>query len=193
MTFPPGSRGTMHRNLAVLVLALGTLTALAPTGLAQSDPAPIVTEVDPNPPGLDRGNEWVELVNPAPVEITLDGLYLTDYDACFAPGEGHVDSYRWPLDVTLAPHEHRALELPYHCLTLADAGDELALVDEDGRELQHVAYGDEGALDLPSPEDSLATCEQAAQLHHAWSVRSATRGASNPSCSTPGVVGSLLW
>lgn len=172
----------MHRNFAVLVLALCTLTALAPTLSAQAQPAPVLVEVDPNPVGADRGNEWVELVNPAPVEVTYEGLYLTDYDACFAPGEGHVDTYRWPVDVTLGPHEHRALELPYHCLTLSDSGDEVALVDEDGNELQRVAYGEEDALDLPGPDESLAACEHAAELHTSWSVRPATPGASNPSC-----------
>lgn len=174
----------MLRNACVLFLALCTLTALAPAGLAQDEAAPLLVEADPSP---GEGAEWVELANPTPVDLDLDGLYLTDHDPCFAPGEGYVETYRFPLEGEVDAMDRRVVELPAACLTLADSGDELALEDEAGHELQAVAYGTSGGPPAPGAGESLAACEHALLVHGAWGVHPATPGAANPACAPAGV------
>lgn len=173
----------MLRNVAACLVALATLTALAPAGLAQADAEPLLVEADPSPA---EGAEWVELANPTPADLDLDGLYLTDHDPCFAPGEGYVETYRWPLEGSVPAMDRRLVELPDACLTLADSGDELVLEDEDGRELQAVAYGSAGPLPAPGADDSLAACEHALLVHGEWAVHPATPGAANPACHDAG-------
>jgi len=175
--------GPVRRSHLALVLIASLATALSPAAAADGDPvAPLMTEADPTPAS---GTEWVELTNPTPVPVDLDGLYLTDHDPCFAPGEGYVETYRWPLEGTLAPAERRALDLPAACLTLADAGDEVVLETENGTERQQVAYGEDADLPAPGSAEALAACEHAARLHGSWGLHPATPGQSNPACGLP--------
>lgn len=173
----------MHAStLATVVLSLSLLTVLPGAALATDRAAPVLVEVQPDPSEASGLGEWVELANPLPVELALDGLYLTDNDPCFAPGQGYVESYTWPLTGTLAPGERIVLELPAHCLTLANSGDDLHLVTEDGQVLQSVAYGDLGKLPTPADGESLSACTMLGNLHGAWQVTGETPGATNPGC-----------
>ncbi len=169
-------------NAALLICALVMTTAL-PLAAQASDPvAPILVEVDPDPTGSGVDGEWVELYNPSPVDLRLDGLYLTDHDACFAPGEGLVQDYHWPLTGILPAQSHLVLELPSSCLNLANGGDEIELVTEDDDVLQSVAYGDAGGLPAPGAGESLAACHIGAGLHGAWATGPETPGVFNAGC-----------
>lgn len=168
-------------NAALLICALVLTTAL-PLAAQASDPvAPVMVEIDPDPDD-DWDAEWVELYNPAPVDLPLDGLYLTDHDACFAPGQGFVQDYHWPLTGAVPAQSHLVLELPSSCLNLANSGDLIELVTEDGTVLQSVGYGEEGDLPVPADGQSLAACHVAGGLHGPWTTAQETRGALNPGC-----------
>jgi hypothetical protein len=164
-----------------VALSFIALTAAAPAALAEDRAAPTMVEVQPTPADDD---EWVEFANPTPVDVSPEGLYLTDHDACFAPGQGFVDEYRWPVEVTVPAQDRLVVDLPDagSCLTLADGGDELALEDEEGNELQAVSYGPEGDHGVPGPSQSLAACHAGALVHGNWSLAGATPGVANPSC-----------
>lgn len=166
------------------ITALALTTALAPTGTAAEDPAPTLVEVQPNPPGADDGNEWIELSNPTPVPLPLDGLYVADRDGCFASGVGFTEDHRWALDGSIPPRSHLALTIPSpgNCNQLANGGDRLYLETEDGDTLQSVGYGDEGALAIPSPQESLTACSLG-PLHPTWTIAPASQDAANPTCS----------
>lgn len=165
--------------VSVLVLAS---SIVAPLASAQATLDPQLVEVQPDPGEQGPGGEWVEIANPSPLPADLDGLYLTDYDPCFAPGQGFVEEYRWPLEATVPARGLLVLELPDNCLTLADRGDEIALEDEEGNVLEHVAYGDEGELPEPDPGESLAACHEAAHQYEGWDVHPVTPGRTNPRC-----------
>jgi hypothetical protein len=168
-----------------LALSLVAVTA-APAAVAQNDPTlrPQLVEVEPTPGEVGPSDEWVELANPSPLPMDTDGLYLTDHDPCFAPGEGYVEEYRWPLNVTLPAHGVLAVELPDQCLTLSDRGDEVAL--EDGREqvLDEVAYGNDGELPTPDRPHTLSACHELGQQYGAWALEMATPNGANPRCSS---------
>ncbi|MHA1742406.1 MAG: lamin tail domain-containing protein [Candidatus Thorarchaeota archaeon] len=42
-----------------------------------SQVALVINEVEQNPPGIDAGNEWVELYNPTPASVVLTGWTLS--------------------------------------------------------------------------------------------------------------------
>lgn len=171
----------MQPKWLIYGLALALTTALAPIGLAEDPAAPLLVEVQPNPDGPDRGNEWVELANPTPVPLALDGLYLTDDSDCFRDGDTEKGD-RWALDGTLAPMSVTKVTLLYDCIRLSNAGDELRLETEDGDVLQTVAYGTEGDLAAPTAGESLAACHVGAHVHANWTLAPSTPGQANPSC-----------
>lgn len=169
----------------LVTAAVLALTIALPAASAQVTLEPQLVEVQPDADEPGPDGEWVEFANPSALPADLDGLYLTDHDACFAPGEGFVEEYRWPLNATVPAHDVIALELPDACLTLADGGDDLTLETRDGRALEHVAYGDAG--DLPAPEDgqSLAACHEGGHQYEGWDTRPTTPDRANPSCEPP--------
>lgn len=161
------------------ILALGLALSIAlPAATADDAVAPTLVEVEPTPEGEA---EWVEFANPAPTPVSLEGLYLTDDDFCFAP-DGPTESYRWPLNVTVPAQDRLVVELPSSCLTLANSGDTLALEDEDGNVLQSVSYGAEGALPTPTEAQSLSACHAAGLIHGGWDVAAHSPGADNHAC-----------
>ncbi len=187
-----------------MILGIALLTAFPLAGaeeeivpmLLGDEVSPMLVEVQPNPPvnesaANETANEtdpepepeWVEFANPTPRPLSLEGFFLTDYDGCFAPGEGFVDDYRWPLNATVPAEDRLVVELPtHHCLTLANSGDTLALEDEEGRVIQNVTYGSEGELAAPEDGDSLSACHAQDNLHRAWEVAAESRNATNPEC-----------
>ncbi|MDX1612342.1 MAG: lamin tail domain-containing protein [Candidatus Thermoplasmatota archaeon] len=169
-----------HKIWTLLMLVLLT-TPFAPAS-AQDATSPVMVEVQPNPEGPDRGNEWVEFANPLPVDLDLEGFYLTDYDRCSVAGQGWVDPYYWPLSGIVPAQGRLVVELPSNCPLLRNGGEVLALTLADGTVLQEIAWGDEGPLDAPDPGESLFACHQEANLHGAWQPGPATRAAGNPAC-----------
>ncbi|PSG96443.1 hypothetical protein BRD56_10590 [Thermoplasmatales archaeon SW_10_69_26] len=179
---------------ATFALALGTALLIAvPAAAAEDTTAPTLVEAQPSPDGHTHDEEWVEFANPAPTALDLEGLFLTDHDACFAPGEGYVETYRLALDnVTVPARDRVVVELPASpCLNLADGGDDLFLEDEQGKQIQQVAYGSEGELPAPGTGESLSACQATAErwsdrqpmIHGDWSTAMASPGNANPSCS----------
>lgn len=157
-------------NAALLICALVLTTAL-PLAAQASDPvAPVMVEIDPDPPGSDANSEWVEFHNPAPVPVSLEGLYLTESDGGILALEGEI-----------APGEHHVEVLPWGFF-LNNDGDVVELVTENGTVLQSVAYGDDGDLPMPDDGQSLAACHLAAGLHGPWATAQETQGSFNPAC-----------
>lgn len=156
------------------MLALSVVTALAP-GTGAADPvAPLLVELQPNPDGPDSGNEWVELANPGPAPIPLDGLFLTE-------AAGSVLA----LTGTLPPSASTVVVLPTS-FRLNNAGDVLTLTTDpalgEGAVLQQVAYGSQGDLSAPGSGESLAACTLG-PVHGAWSSGTASPGTPNAVCS----------
>lgn len=172
----------MHRNHIASVLALCLVTAIAPIGAAQDAAAPLLVEVQPDPTADGPEGEWVELVNPTAVPLSLDGFYLTDRDPCFVPGKGFVREYAWPLSGEIAPGEHRVIVLPAGCVNLANSGDDLALLTEGDTEIQTIRYGAGTPLGTPEDGESLSACSGPSQIHLGWSRAPESPGSANPSC-----------
>lgn len=170
---------------ASLAAALGLALVIAlPAGAATDQAAPALVEVQPDPSEQLYDREWVEFANPTPAPVSLEGLYLTDHDSCFQPGEGFVEEYRWALNATVPAQERLVLTLPSGCLNLSDAGDDLALEDEEGHELQSLAYGDQGDLSAPNDGESLSACQAGSMAHAGWEVALQSPGATNQPCAT---------
>lgn len=153
-----------------------------PAATAEDAAAPLLVEVQPDPVGESFDEEWVEFANPTASDLSLDGLYLTDYDACFVDGEGFVSEYRWPLDVTVPAADRLVVELPSNCVNLANGGDTLALEGEHGNVIQTVSYGDEGTLDAPDDGESVSACHAGALVHGGWAIAAQSPSAHNQGC-----------
>lgn len=162
-----------------------SLSIALPVASAGDTLAPTLVEAQPDPTGEVYEREWVEFANPSPAPLDLDGLYLTDHDACFLPGEGFVDEYRWPLNATVPATSRIVLQLPTHCLNLANGGDDLALEDEQGNVLQSVSYGPDGDVDAPGDGESLSACHQGALVHGAWALAQQSPAGANQDCAGP--------
>lgn len=173
---------------ATLAVALGLASLIAaPASTAQFEVEPLLVEVQPDPLEETYEREWVEFANPAPFPLSLEGFYLTDHDACFVPGEGLVENYRWPLNATVPASSRLVILLPDNCLNLANSGDDLALENEDGDVIQSVAYGEEGNLDAPESGQSLSACHHTNEIHGAWGLALQSPGRTNPDCPDPAV------
>lgn len=160
-------------TLVPTLFALCLVTALAPTA-ASSDPvAPLLVELHPNPEGPDRGNEWVELANPGPAELPLDGLFL---------GEGSGDTVA--LSGTVPAFGRVVVALP-GSFALNNGGDTVTLFASgptgEPAIVQTVAYGTD-EVPAPGSGDSVIACELAAGLHGPWTAGAASPGTANAAC-----------
>ena len=171
----------MRANIASGILAACLAIALVPSVPAATPGhvAPVLVEVQPNPEGLDRGAEWFELYNPTPVNLALDGYYVTDHDACTGQPTYSLDG------VVLPAFGRAAFTLPNgtSCMVLVNSADELALVGPTGHVLQEVAWGGVGR-DAPAVGDgeAVAACVNGLGLHTTWSIAAPTKGAPNAAC-----------
>ncbi len=131
------------------------MTALALAGAANAA-APgstdriVINELQPNPHGTDRGHEWVEIYNPAPVAQPLDGWFLQDH-------RGRIHA----LDERVAPALGYLVIVLDGTLQLVNSGGDLQLVNGDGAIVDRIRYGDVaaddvGAHEAPGSGESLA-------------------------------------
>jgi hypothetical protein len=93
------------KYVAFLLVVMGALTSLAPTGAAQirlneilADPA---TDWDQNGSVNSKDDEWVELINVGPSPVDLSRFRITD--------ESAGTDWRFELGGTLAPGEIRVV------------------------------------------------------------------------------------
>ncbi len=119
-------------------------------GVAPMDAAPsakvVIHRLMPNPPGTDKGNEWVELTSVDTVDVDLARCELQDR-------QGGVE----PLSGPISPGQTRRFVLPADSkIKLANTGDDVRLLC-DGLEIDSVTYEAAGSgevieFDLPPPE-----------------------------------------
>jgi hypothetical protein len=119
-----------------------------------------ITEVVPDPvaAGNDAGSEWVELTNLSDAEVWLTGFALEDA-AGRTEIEGHIAS-----DATLViagpdalvGGASNVLRVERIGNGLRNDGDQLRLVDADGRAIDEVRWGDANGAELrPGPGESI--------------------------------------
>ncbi len=110
----------------------------------------VINELQPNPSGSDRGNEWVEIYNPTAIDTPLDGWTLQDHRGRIHDLAGLVAPAFGYIVVTLGGS-----------LQLVNGGGDLALVDPDAATIDRVRYGNVGsgqprAQAAPGEAESLA-------------------------------------
>lgn len=100
----------------------------------------IINEYESNPPGTDRGNEWVEILNNTDSTMSLDGCAL-DLDSKKRRGSE-------PLSGELKPGEFLVIKPSFTLVNTA--GDSLVLRGPDGDELDRVKMKADSADDNES-------------------------------------------
>ena len=83
----------------------------------------------PNPSGPDPGNEEVHIKNGSAEAISLDGWSLQD-----------LANHEFALSGEIASNETRTFVLPEGVMPLNNTGDIVLLFDQDGTEVDDVAY-----------------------------------------------------
>jgi hypothetical protein len=135
-----------------------------PSPTATPSPVPasavVINEVfyDPPAPGGDPDDEWVELYNTTEHTINLEGWMLADHI-----GEDRLPAVALPAGgfvVVAASDSFRALYPSYNGLLvtlggpigngLANTGDSLWLLDDQGRTIDAMAYGDDTVAMFPA-------------------------------------------
>ncbi len=169
------------RTSMLLIATLCLMTTLPAAAQPVEDLNPLLVEIQPNPEGPDRGNEWVEFANPFPVPLDLDGFYLADGERCLLADEGRTADDRYPLEGTIPAFDRLVILLPSSCLQLANTGDNLNLTLEDGTLVQEISWPQEN-LDLPAEQETLQACLGTAGLHGNWTLAQATPGEANVAC-----------
>lgn len=97
------------------------------------DSLPIITEILPNPLGVDTQNEFIELFNPFEHDISLTGLSLDD-------GDGGSKPYSFPPDTVLRAHEYRAWYSKDTKISLANTTDQVRILDTQGEVFHMIEY-----------------------------------------------------
>ena len=69
----------LRRTISVTLLIVLVLSITTSFGAAVSTPSThiVINEFEPNPPGTDNDNEWVELYNPTSANTDVSGWTLT--------------------------------------------------------------------------------------------------------------------
>ena len=101
---------------------------------APEAPAPAAAEVRiasllPNPVGDDRGKEQVTIINATASDVNLNGWRLQDR-------AGHETR----LSGTVAAHEKSVVTLPPGGVVLTNSGDDVTLIDAQGKTRHQVSY-----------------------------------------------------
>ena len=147
--------------LALALAALGSAAALSiASAQGPSGAALLISELqyDPPPSGSESAFEWVELHNPGETEVSLAGWRLADNraesrlpDARIAPG-GYLVVAGSRFRELHPGFEGPLLTLPRIGNGLGNAGDRLRLLDDEGRTVDGMSYGEDAELlDPPVP------------------------------------------
>lgn len=123
--------GSDHFAVSTRIQRLGVAPDPAPAKVPRvaSDEEVRISALLPNPRGPDGGQEWVKLKNASGQTVQLAGWRIRDR----ARNE-------YLLSGALSAYEERTIQLPEGQLPLNNGGDEIELVDPDGRCLQAVRY-----------------------------------------------------
>lgn len=95
----------------------------------ETSSAVLLSELLPNPEGLDTTDEWIEIVNTGTEHVYLGGWTLTD-----------ETTYYTIEDLTIAPSEYIAFEVGDTKISLNNSGDTLFLIDPFGTIINGTAY-----------------------------------------------------
>jgi len=86
----------------------------------------VINEVELNPPGEDRGNEWIELYNPTSDAVDIGGWSLTTT-------HGRTVSVTIPVGTTIPPNGYYVVS--YKSQWLDDEDESVVLKDKNGNEI----------------------------------------------------------
>ena len=86
----------------------------------------VINEVEANPPGVDAGNEWVELFNPLTETIDLSGWRIV-------ATHGVARTYIIPQGTSIRPGAHLVIQFTAQCID--NENEQLILIDRAGDEV----------------------------------------------------------
>lgn len=84
----------------------------------ETSDAVALSEMIPNPAGVDSTDEWIEIVNTGSTTIHLEGWQLTDTTSYYTIG-----------DISIAPEEYIVFEVGDTGISLNNSGDTVYLID----------------------------------------------------------------
>jgi len=104
------------------------------TGALQSYPGEIMfNEILPSPEGPDSENEWIEIFNQNNFEVLLSDWKITDT-------VGKITTYSFPKGTKIPPQGFLVLSRPTTKITLNNDGDDLKLIQPDGKIVDELTY-----------------------------------------------------
>ncbi len=106
-----------------------------------------LSEILPNPIGPDAAGEFIELYNPLPTLVDLEGLILDDT-------EGGSKGYHIPENTFIAPFSYRFFARSETGIALNNTSDQARILNPDRTILQNITYDStiEGSSFIPSPD-----------------------------------------
>ena len=128
-----GKLSTYRDNPQMVIESPDQITDLPPSNRADIDGEAIVkiSGLLPNPEGSDAGNESITISNTGSVDTQLDGWKLLD-----------LSNNSFELSGTLPASENLKIDLPSGKLPLNNTGDEIRLLDADGKLRDVVQYSE---------------------------------------------------
>ena len=128
----------------------------------------LINEFESNPPGDDRGKEWVELYNSTNATVDLDGYVLV-------AGSNEKNSYKI-ANTSIAPREFVVIDLPNLMLNNSigkkTTGEKITLFDKDGKEVDSTPW----KSDTKDNDDSW---QRKGDASSAWVHEKSTKGGTN--------------
>ena len=128
----------------------------------------LINEFESNPPGDDRGNEWVELYNSTNATVDLDGYVLV-------AGSNEKNTYKI-VKTSIAPREFVVIDLPNLMLNNSTGtkttGEKITLFDKDGKEVDSTPWKSD------TKDDDLSW-QRKGDASSAWIHNKSTKGETN--------------
>jgi hypothetical protein len=167
---------TSMRNwkLVLPIVVLIAALCLCPNlGLSAQASRVVINELEPNPFGLDEGNEWVELYNPTSSSVDLGGWKLSTTHGQTVTVELKTGTVIQPRGYHIVTNESQWLDNENECVVLRDeSGNEVdrtpVLSDTEGDSRSWSRY--------PNGKDTDAPAD--------WRFQTSTKGTSNGKVTT---------
>ena len=93
----------------------------------------LINEILPSPEGPDAEEEWIEIFNQNNFKVDLSGWQITD-------SIGRTKTYTFPEGTIIGPQEFLVFSRPTTKITLNNDGDEIKLLQPDGKIIDTVSY-----------------------------------------------------
>ena len=139
--------------------------ASVPQVLDESTPDIEVTEIMPNPKGVDTNQEWIELKNNSDEKVNLEGLSLQ------TSNQKRKFTFK---STSIKPNSYLVISSKESKLTLKNSSDKVALLDKSGEIIDEIQY--------TSTKEALSYAKIREGNEESWNWTSdITKAAENPS------------